>query len=595
MNTPNTEAGDMLPHIILEGRQEVRKFNQPDAVEVEILMALFRIRSHDADVVVSASIPNNAARSIGIKEDFYVLVSSFLIKNTIINLLDGLSPIPEATKWLTAFRTNIHGRATGLITSMFHELGFWKDILALTWNFRTIRGSSAINRLLDARLALTGLTALSLTEDSFQAPTLLKPMSGVVFLRLCFEFETNCGRGTAVAFLVPTPKFQWKAWSIPTCLESLKDYPEKVEPLRSSTMDHEWEGRRLREMNMADSDPTVLIIGAGHVGLQIAARLKYMSVSTLVIERHTRIGDNWRTRYNTLCLYGVVYSPRLGPCIVLAPSGFGIECLVIYQNRERMTVRHLIFATGFGGGYPKMPNIEGKDTYYGTVLHSSQYIFPASFTGKKVVVVGAGNSAHDIAMDLYCSDADVMILCGLNTRVYLADYNGHFPLSFADILGSAMPWPSLVALLRNSTLHIASIIDKTNLGMNGAGTLSLIYARGDGFYIDTGACREIINGNIKIKSGSSTRRFVSHGLELEDGTEQGCGVVIFATGCGELRDSIREICGPDIASKVGPIWGLDDEGEQQGMWRRTGQPHLWIGMEIKAFEEGLTTGDDIYV
>ncbi|KAL4076791.1 hypothetical protein V8B97DRAFT_1501215 [Scleroderma yunnanense] len=79
MNTPNTEAGDMLPHIILEGRQEVRKFNQPDAVEVEILMALFRIRSHDADVVVSASIPNNAARSIGIKEDFYVLVSSFRI------------------------------------------------------------------------------------------------------------------------------------------------------------------------------------------------------------------------------------------------------------------------------------------------------------------------------------------------------------------------------------------------------------------------------------------------------------------------------------------------------------------------------------
>ncbi|KAL4076790.1 hypothetical protein V8B97DRAFT_2022069 [Scleroderma yunnanense] len=532
-------------------------------------------------------------------------------------VLDGLSPIPEATKW-----------ATGLITSMFHELGFWKDILALTWNFRTIRGSSAIKRLLDARLALTGLTALSLTEDSFRAPTLLKPMSGVVFLRLCFEFETNCGRGTAVAFLVPTPKFQWKAWSIPTCLESLKDYPEKVEPLRSSTMDHEWEGRRLREMNMADSDPTVLIIGAGHVGLQIAARLKYMSVSTLVIERHTRIGDNWRTRYNTLCLYGVVCKfPSTWP--MYCP---GSKTIIVHRNGDvrRMTVRHLIFATGFGGGYPKMPNIEGKDTYYGTVLHSSQYIFPASFTGKKVVVVGAGNSAHDIAMDLYCSDADVMIIqrsstCVISLEAFTAslrDYNGHFPLSFADILGSAMPWPSLVALLRNSTLHIASIIDKdilsglenvgfrTNLGMNGAGTLSLIYARGDGFYIDTGACREIINGNIKIKSGSSTRRFVSHGLELEDGTEQRCDVVIFATGCGELRDSIREICGPDIASKVGPIWGLDDEGEQQGMWRRTGQPHLWIGMgnlgrcrfhslhlalQIKALEEGLTTGDDIYV
>jgi len=47
---------------------------------------------------------------------------------------------------------------------------------------------------------------------------------------------------------------------------------------------------------------------------------------------------------------------------------------------------------------------------------------------------------------------------------------------------------------------------------------------------DTGACREIINGNIQIQSGSSIRRFVSHGLELEDGTELGCDVVVFATG-----------------------------------------------------------------
>ena len=57
-------------------------------------------------------------------------------------------------------------------------------------------------------------------------------------------------------------------------------------------MDHEWEERRHRELNLADGDPTVLVIGAGHTGLEIAARLKYMSVSTLVIEKHPRIGDN---------------------------------------------------------------------------------------------------------------------------------------------------------------------------------------------------------------------------------------------------------------------------------------------------------------
>ena len=57
-------------------------------------------------------------------------------------------------------------------------------------------------------------------------------------------------------------------------------------------MDLEWEERRDRELNFSDGDPAVLIIGAGHTGLEIAARLKYMSVSTLVIDKHARIGDS---------------------------------------------------------------------------------------------------------------------------------------------------------------------------------------------------------------------------------------------------------------------------------------------------------------
>ena len=151
-------------------------------------------------------------------------------------VLDGLAPIVEATKWFAAFRTNTHD--SDLITSLFHELGFWNDILALTWNYRTIRGTRAIKHLLDSRLAQTGLTALSLAEDSFRAPTMLKPMPGVVFLRLCFEFETNYGRGTAIAFLVPTSNTRWKAWSLLTRLESLKDYPERVSLVVNTRASH---------------------------------------------------------------------------------------------------------------------------------------------------------------------------------------------------------------------------------------------------------------------------------------------------------------------------------------------------------------------
>lgn len=207
-------------------------------------------------------------------------------------VLEELSPVAEANKWLSAFSANVRNKATGLITDLFHRFGFWKDILALTWDFRTIRGVKAIRKLLDDRLDPIGLTPFRLVEDSLRAPVLVKPIAGVIFLRLCFEFETKQGLGKAIAFLVPTPDTQWKAWSLLTRLESLKGFPEKVGELRDRTMHHNWIEERSREPFPTDGSPTVLIIGAGHTGLDIAARLKYMDVSALVIDRNARVGDN---------------------------------------------------------------------------------------------------------------------------------------------------------------------------------------------------------------------------------------------------------------------------------------------------------------
>ncbi|KAI6132858.1 hypothetical protein EV401DRAFT_2221114 [Pisolithus croceorrhizus] len=583
-------------------------------------------------------------------------------------VLEELSPVAEANKWLSAFSTSVRDKATGLITDSFHQFGFWKDILALTWNFRTIRGVKAIRKLLDDRLDLIGLTPLCLAEDSLRAPVLIKPIAGVVFLRLCFEFETKQGQGKAIAFLVPTPDTQWKAWSLLTRLESLKGFPERVGALRDHTMRHDWVEERSREQVLTDGSPTVLIIGAGHTGLDIAARLKYMDVSVLVIDRSARIGDNWRTRYKSLCLHDTVwfnqmpYLPFPSTWPVFCPAAKLADWLEFYAKAlelsvwlssrvvktswnenaktwvvsilrdgilRTMTVKHLVFATGYGGGFPKVPDIQGKTDFGGTVLHSSEYHSATEYSRKKVVVVGAANSALDIAMDLFRHNAEVTLNQRSSTYVISLDasisslqerYNEHSSVEFSDLLGSALPWPSLLPLLRAETTRAASV-DKsiirglesagfrTNLGIDDGGVLPLIYARGGGLYVDTGASGEIIKGNIKIKSGCSIQRFTSVGLEFDDGSEMGCDVVIFATGYGESRDSIREVCGSEIAKQVGPIWGLDNEGELQGVWRRTGQPHLWIGMgslgrsrfhslhlalQIKALEEGVITDDDVY-
>jgi cation diffusion facilitator CzcD-associated flavoprotein CzcO len=67
----------------------------------------------------------------------------------------------------------------------------------------------------------------------------------------------------------------------------------QIGPLRRQVAEHgTWEERRRREVELVDGDPNVIVIGAGHTGLEVAARLKYLGVPHLVIDKKARVGDN---------------------------------------------------------------------------------------------------------------------------------------------------------------------------------------------------------------------------------------------------------------------------------------------------------------
>ena len=122
-----------------------------------------------------------------------------------------------------------------------------------------------------------------------------------------FDFSTGVGKASGIARLVPTPSGKWKAHVVYTNLESLSDFPEKIGPLRNHNPNHgKWESQRKKEMDFIDSDPVAIIIGGGQSGLEIAARLKALDVPSLVLEQNPRIGDNWRNRYEALCLHDPV-------------------------------------------------------------------------------------------------------------------------------------------------------------------------------------------------------------------------------------------------------------------------------------------------
>ncbi|KAF8872790.1 hypothetical protein CPB85DRAFT_1190492, partial [Mucidula mucida] len=298
------------------------------------------------------------------------------------------------------------------------------------------------------------------------------------------------------------------------------------------------------------------------------------------------------------------------------------------DGKERaLRVNHVVSATGLAEtsiGTLKPPYVEGMEIFKGKVLHSFEHKRALDYAGKKVVVVGAATSAHDICADCYRHGVDVTMYQRSSTYVfstkngfkYLTDelyLNSGLPTHSADLLKASFP------NLLGTELNVRSVdalaeadkplLDalrargfKLNNGYKGAGQLLQFLTKKGGYYIDVGASQLIADGKIKLKSNSYMKKFTENGILFEDGTGLPADVVVFATGVGETKGGLKSIVGTEVADKCGPIWGLNSEGELYGVWRDLGVRGLWsatghlaacrfhskhLAMQIKALEAGL--------
>ena len=99
---------------------------------------------------------------------------------------------------------------------------------------------------------------------------------------------------------------------------------------------------------------------------------------------------------------------------------------------------------------------------------------------------------------------------------------------------------------------------------------------GGGYYINAGCSDLIIEGKIKIKQGVEIERLEGDSVRFTDGTSMEVDVVVLAAGYKNMSESVRALFGDRVADRVGPVWGLDPEGEVRAMWRPTGQPGFWL-------------------
>ncbi len=558
--------------------------------------------------------------------------------------------------------------------ALFQDDCYWRDLVTFTWNIRTLEGKDAIRDMLKAQLQSVKPSDWMLAEGE-DATEEEGVVSGWV------TFETDFARGFGHIRLK-----DGLIWTLLTSMTELKGHEEHLGFERPFGAKHgagklrkSWKEEREEEARTLGfaTQPHVVVIGGGQAGIALGARLRQLGIPSIIIEKNERPGDSWRRRYKSLCLHDPVWYDHL-PYLPFPPNwpvfspkdkiGDWLEMYtkvmelnywssttakkasyddarkewtVVVERDGREIVLHpkqLVLATGMSGK-PNIPHFAGMERFKGDQHHSSQHPGPDAWRGKKVVIIGSNNSAHDIAAALWEHDADVTMVQRSTTHVVRSDTLmeiGLGPLyseeavrkgittQKADMIFASIPYRTmheiqipLVEKMRERDAQFYADLEKSgfmlDFGPDGSGITMKYLRRGSGYYIDVGASQLIIDGEIKLKAGSGVREITENSVILDDGTELPADLIVYATGYGSMNGWAADLISQEVADKVGKVWGLGSdtpkdpgpwEGEQRNMWKPTQQEALWfhggnlhqsrhyslyLALQLKARMEGIPT------
>jgi putative flavoprotein involved in K+ transport len=542
-----------------------------------------------------------------------------------------------AADWLARFAAALGAGDASAAAELFAPDGMWRDVLAFTWTIRTYYGRGEIEAMLRDTLARTKPSNFVIPPQ--RTPPRWVSRAGTDCIECIVEFDTAFGRGNAVLRLAPGRDGRMLAWTLNTNLQELRGHEEayKRPEGQQDTRDFggkSWLERRREEAAYADRDPTVLVIGAGQAGLAIGARLRQLRVDTLIIDRHARIGDNWRTRYASLTLHNerhvnhLPYMPFPPTWPVYIPKDMLANWFEAYADAMELNVwsgteliggryddargawelrlrrsdgsertlrpRHLIFATGVSS-IPVTPDLPGLKDFTGSAVHAGHFAGPEKWTGKNVLVLGTGTSGHDVAQELHAHGAHVTMIQRSKTYVVSLNeaqsvysiYTEGIPFEDCDLLATSMPYPVLRRSYQLSTAKSREIdrpiLDKLehrgfrlHYGEDETGFQMMYLRRGGGYYFNVGCSELIASGEIGLMQYEDIDRFVREGARLKDGHIVPADLIVLATGYKNQQDAVRLYLGDAIADRIGPVWGFEDNGELRNMWRRTAQAGLWF-------------------
>ncbi|MBI5517805.1 MAG: NAD(P)/FAD-dependent oxidoreductase [Deltaproteobacteria bacterium] len=303
-----------------------------------------------------------------------------------------------------------------------------------------------------------------------------------------------------------------------------------------------------------------IVVGAGPAGLAVAAGLGSRGVPYTLLERSEDVGWSWRNHYERLHLHTVkqfsslpgmrfpehvgLYpsrdevvayleayarrfkvTPRLGEGVQRARREHGLWHVETDRGTHR--AKNLVLATGYNR-VPREVRWPGQEAFQGTVLHSREFRSGRPFQGKRVLVVGMGNTGGELALDLWESGATVALAVRSPRHVVPRDVYGIPAQVNSLFVLSRLP----IALADRLSLRLLDRVvgDLAPYGLPrpSEGPLTQVVERGRIPLIDIGTIALVKQGKLPVLP--PPERFTPTGVVHADGVERPWDAVLAATG-----------------------------------------------------------------
>src|SRR4051812_30681201 len=543
-------------------------------------------------------------------------------------------------RWLDAFSTALARGDIAAATELFEPDGYWRDLVAFTGTIDTAEGWPAIRARLERTLGVASPTTWTLTGPS--------PAGDGFFFRFETRTGRGIGHlrlreGRAWTLLTALRELQGyeepsgsrRAMGVaPPGRKTWREERAATEAAYASGARHPYIliigggqggialGARLKRLGV----PALIVEKNARAGDSWRKRYQSLCLHDPVWYDHLpylpfpdhwpvfspkdKIAD-WLEMYTRVMELDYWTSTE---CLRATPVERGWEVDVRREGREmKLKPQHVVLATGMSG-FAVAPLIRGEASFKragGLICHSSEFTTGADHRGKKCIVVGSSTSAHDICADLYENGAAEVtmiqrapsIVVRSETLMELAwgrlyseaALAAGITTDIADLTLASLPFRELPKMQkpiydeisrRDADLYRG--LERAGfqhfMGEDGSGLHSIYLRRGAGYYIDVGASQLIIDGRIRLKRGS-VEEIADRNVLLSDGARLPADLVVLATGYGNMSEWAAKLISPEVAERVGPVWGLGSatknapgpwEGELRNMWKPTKQPGLWF-------------------